>query len=104
MRVFVSLVSVGSVLALAACTPRIPDSGAEAGFDTSPFDPAPAAGTTITGDPLVPPIRVNSTALITPTPAPRSPGSSTSAGSLTSADIANETAAALAAAQVAAKS
>jgi len=100
MRGIVSLISVGSVLALAACTPPIPDSGAEAGFDTSPFDAAPAAGTTITGDPLVPPVRVDTTALITPTPAPRSPGSSTSAGSLNNADIASETAAALTAAQV----
>jgi len=100
MRVFVSLISVGSVLALAACTPPIPDSGAEAGFDTSPFDAAPAAGTTILGEPLVPPARVDSAPLSALTPAPRSPGSSSSAGSLNSDDIASETAAALSAAQV----
>lgn len=103
MRVFVSLISVGSVLALTACTPPIPDSGAEAGLDSSPFDRAPLVGTTIFGDPLVPPVRIESTSLDAPRAAPRSPGSSTSAGSLSpasgNADIASETAAALSAAQ-----
>ena len=103
MRVFVSLISVGSVLALAACTPPIPDSGAEAGFDTSPFDAPPPAGTTIFGEPLVPPVQIESTSLDAPGAAPRSAGSSSSAGSLRadsgSADIASETAAALSAAQ-----
>lgn len=103
MRLFVSLISVGSVLALAACTPPIPDSGAEAGFDTSPFDTAPPVGTTIIGEPLVPPIRVDTTPLSGPVAAPRSAASSTSAGSLGvssgNIDIANETAAALSAAQ-----
>ena len=103
MRVFISLISVGSVLALAACTPPVPDSGAEAGFDSSPFDTAPPAGTTIFGEPLVPPIQVESTSLDAPSAAPRSAGSSTSAGSLGvssgNADIASETAAALSAAQ-----
>ena len=103
MRVFVSLISVGSVLALAACTPPIPDSGAEAGFDTSPFDAPPPAGTTIFGEPLVPPVQIESTSLDAPAAAPRSAGSSSSAGSLRadsgSADIASETAAALSAAQ-----
>ncbi|AZV78884.1 hypothetical protein EBB79_14075 [Parasedimentitalea marina] len=103
MRVFVSLISVGSVLALTACTPAVPDSGAEAGFDTSPFDAPPPAGTTIFGEPLVPPIRVESTSLDAPTAAPRSPGSSTSAGTFRASsgnsDIASETAAALSASQ-----
>lgn len=104
MRVFVSLLSVGSVLALAACTPPIPDSGAEAGFATSPFDAPPAVGTTIIGEPLVPPIRVESTSLDAPIAAPRSLASSSSAGNFNASasnfDIANETAAALSAAQV----
>ena len=103
MRVFVSLISVGSVLAMVACTPPIPDSGAEAGFDSSPFDAAPPAGTTIYGEPLVPPVQVESTRLDAPSAAPRSAGSSSSAGSLNASsgnsDIASETAAALSAAQ-----
>ena len=95
MRIFVSLISVGSVLAMAACTPPIPDSGAEAGFDSSPFDAAPPAGSTITGEPLVPPVRIDSTPLVTPTAAPRSPATTTAAGSLGNSDIASEAAAAL---------
>jgi len=103
MRRYVSLLSLGSALVLAACTPPVPDSGAEAGFDTSPFDAPPVMGTTITGEPLAPPVRADNTLLSPLTAAPRSPGSSSSAGSLRAstgnADIASETAAALSAAQ-----
>lgn len=101
MRVFVSLIALGSVTALAACDPAIPDSAAGVGFETSPFDAPPAVGTTINGDPLVPPVRVAEEPIPGPvSAAPRSPGSSTAAGTLGTgnADIANETAAALAAA------
>lgn len=99
MRVLVSLISVGSVLALAACTPPIPDSGAEAGFDTSPFDAPPAVGSTIIGEPLVPAAQVVETSTTPLAAAPRSAGSSNSAGSLvdSNADFASETAAALSA-------
>ena len=109
MRIIVSIIASGSVLALAACDPAVPDSAAGVGFETSPFDTAPPAGTTINGDPLVPPVRVASTpiaiATTTPTPAPRSPAKSTGAGSLatpsylTDDDLAREAAAALAATQ-----
>ncbi|MFV1602375.1 MULTISPECIES: hypothetical protein [unclassified Phaeobacter] len=79
MRLFRSILATSSLVLLAACQPPVPESGPEAGFGSSPFDRAPATGTTINGDPLVPPVRV------------------AAAGS--SDDIARETAAALAAAR-----
>lgn len=101
MRALVSIIALGA--GLAACSPKIPDSAAGAGLETSPFDPAPAAGTTVTGEPLVPPSVVSSEPLATAASAipsaPRSPGSSSAAGTLASDDIAAGTAAALAASQ-----
>lgn len=109
MRVVVTLVALGSILSLAACSPPVPDSAAGVGIDGDPFAPPPAAGTTITGDPLVPPARISSETLPLanePLPtAPRSPASSSVAssygagsGSTAAADIAAETRAALQAA------
>ncbi|WP_293576971.1 hypothetical protein [Phaeobacter sp.] len=113
MRAIVSVVAVSGFVVLAACQPPVPDSGAEAGFGSSPFDPAPAAGTTITGSPLVPPARVSSEPLRSATgtaTAPRSAAQVSAAGQFGAAsaaapgaqsnvDIANDTAAALAAAR-----
>ncbi|WP_291728713.1 hypothetical protein [Leisingera sp. F5] len=106
MRAFASYAAAGSLLVMAACSPQVPDSAANVGIDGDPFAPPPAAGTTITGEPLVPPARV-STEPYQVSPAPRSPGSVSAAGTFTSsapaagsdADIARETAAALAASQ-----
>ncbi|MEP0155967.1 hypothetical protein [Pseudophaeobacter sp.] len=110
MRVVVTLVALGSILSLAACSPPVPDSAAGVGIDGDPFAPPPAVGTTITGDPLVPPTRISSETLPLanePLPtAPRSPASSSVAssygssgsGSTAAADIAAETRAALQAA------
>ncbi len=106
MRVVVTLAALGSILALAACSPRVPDSAAGVGIDGDPFAPPPAAGTTINGDPLVPPVRISSESLPlanTPLPtAPRSAASSSTAssygGSSAASDIAAETRAALQAA------
>lgn len=103
MRVLVTLAATGSILALVACSPQVPDSAAGVGIDGDPFAPPPAAGTTINGDPLVPPVRVSSETLPLTNaplpPAPRSPGSSSVASSYgatpNSADIASETQAAL---------
>ena len=99
MRAIVSIIVLGA--GLAACSPQIPDSAAGAGLETSPFDPAPAPGTTITGAPLVPPSVVSSEPLATVASdipaAPRSPASTSAAGTLSNDDIAAETAAALAA-------
>lgn len=103
MRAIVSIIALGA--GLAACSPQVPDSGAGVGLGTSPFDPAPAAGTTITGEPLVPPSVVASEPLPTVASAipsaPRSPGSSSAAGTLANSgdSLAAETAAALAASQ-----
>lgn len=106
MRFFVSLAAAGSLLALAACTPPVPDSAAGVGIDEDPFAPRPEFGTTINGDALIPPGRVSSQPLETASArpmAPRSAGSVSGAGTLantsSSADIARETAAALRAAQ-----
>ncbi|QDI76347.1 MULTISPECIES: excalibur calcium-binding domain-containing protein [Leisingera] len=100
MRAFASYAAAGSLLVMAACSPQVPDSAA--GIDGDPFAPPPAAGTTITGEPLVPPARVSSEP-VQPAAAPRSPGSAAAAGTFTTAstaasgaDIARETAAALA--------
>ncbi|AHD00324.1 excalibur calcium-binding domain-containing protein [Leisingera methylohalidivorans] len=106
MRAFASYAAAGSLLVLAACSPQVPDSAANVGIDGDPFAPPPAAGTTITGAPLVPPARVSSEPYQV-SPAPRSPGSVSAAGTFASsapaagsaADIARETAAALAASQ-----
>ncbi|MFS4580317.1 hypothetical protein [Phaeobacter sp. C3_T13_0] len=103
MRAFRSILATSSLVLLAACQPQVPDSGPEAGFGSSPFDGAPATGTTINGDPLVPPVRVASEPLprnVQPAPrvAARSTGAGTLASSGGSSDIARETAAALAAA------
>ncbi|UWQ59650.1 hypothetical protein K3722_05855 [Leisingera caerulea] len=101
MRAFASYAAAGSLLVMAACSPQVPDSAA--GIDGDPFAPPPAAGTTINGDPLVPPARV-STEPVPAATAPRSPGSAAAAGTFNTAstaasgaDIARETAAALAA-------
>lgn len=101
MHAIVKLAAAGSVLALAACSPRVPDSAAGVGIDGDPFSPPPAVGTTINGDPLVPPSRISSETLpVSDQPlqqAPRSPATSTVASSA-NADIAAETQAALQAA------
>ncbi|APG47564.1 hypothetical protein [Phaeobacter porticola] len=108
MRVFRSILATSSLVLLAACQPQVPESGPEAGFGSSPFDGAPASGTTINGDPLVPPARVASEPLPRSVqPAPRVAARTTGAGNFGSSspvtsgsgdDIARETAAALAAA------
>lgn len=109
MRILASLAAMGSVLAISACTPAIPDSAAGVGLDNDPFVAGPTPGATINGDPLVPPVRIAETPLDPNTlpAAPRSAGSVSSAGSFgaasatgaTNDDIARETATALAAAQ-----
>lgn len=103
MRAFASYAAAGSLLVMAACSPQVPDSAAGVGIDGDPFAPPPAAGTTITGEPLVPPARV-STEPYQAAAVPRSPGSAVAAGTFSTAstaasdaDIARETAAALAA-------
>ena len=112
MRAFASYAAAGSLLVMAACSPKVPDSAAGVGIDGDPFAPPPAAGTTIIGEPLVPPARV-STEPYQVAAAPRSPGSTAAAGTFASstsvpasapaapsdADIAREAAAALAAFQ-----
>lgn len=105
MRAFASYAAAGSLLVMAACSPQVPDSAA--GIDGDPFAPPPAAGTTITGEPLVPPARVSSEP-VQPAAATRSPGSAAAAGTFSTAstaasgaDIARETAAALAASSTA---
>lgn len=70
MRITCTVLIAG---ALAACSPAVPDSGA--GFDNSlqarrARDTALAGGTTITGDPLIPPAAVSSETL---GPAPLGP-------------------------------
>ncbi|MEW2913689.1 hypothetical protein [Leisingera sp. JC11] len=105
MRAFASYAAAGSLLVMAACSPQVPDSAAGVGIDGDPFAPPPAAGTTINGDPLVPPARVSTeTAPYQPGTAPRSSGSTTTAGTFSTAaasssdaDIARQTEAALAA-------
>ncbi|MBY6066965.1 hypothetical protein KUW17_09450 [Leisingera aquaemixtae] len=103
MRAFASYAAAGSLLVMAACSPQVPDSAAGVGIDGDPFAPPPAAGTTINGDPLVPPARV-STETYQTAAAPRSAGTTTAAGTFSSAaasagdaDIARQTEAALAA-------
>ncbi|MFY0309590.1 hypothetical protein ACFMBG_06800 [Leisingera sp. D0M16] len=103
MRAFASYAAAGSLLVMAACSPQVPDSAAGVGIDGDPFAPPPAAGTTITGEPLVPPVRVSTEPYLV-TAAPRSAGSTAAAGTFSTAstaasdaDIARETAAALAA-------
>lgn len=102
MRGLVALAAIGSLSALSACSPRVPDSAAGVGLDNDPFAAAPAAGTTIYGEPLVPPSRVSSEPLpgaaTSISPAPRYAGTSTTS-STGSSDIAAETAAALRASQ-----
>ncbi|WP_281955351.1 hypothetical protein [Pseudophaeobacter arcticus] len=114
MRVIVTVVALGSILSLAACSPPVPDSAAGVGIDGDPFAPPPVAGTTITGDPLVPPARISSEALpLANEPLPTAQrsaasssiaasygsGSAAAAGSgAAAADIAAETRAALQAA------
>ncbi|WP_333693165.1 hypothetical protein [Phaeobacter italicus] len=108
MRPIASVVAFSSLALLAACQPPVPDSGAEAGFGSSPFDPAPGVGTTINGDPLVPPARVTTAPLdASVQPAPRVAARSSGAGTLatspastnSSADIARDAAAAIEAAR-----
>lgn len=105
MRAFVTLAALGSSLALAACTPPVPDSAAGVGINGDPFAPPPAVGTTINGDPLVPAARVSTETLpvrdLPLDPAPRSAATSSVASSYGGAvatgadDIASETLAAL---------
>ncbi len=111
MRAFALPLVVTSLIALAACEPTVPDSGAGV---LDPFETQrPAPGTTITGDPLVPPAVISTEALPTSagrpnqsvsdfgasTPAAPTPYVPPNQSSLTSAsssdDIARETAAAL---------
>lgn len=118
MRVFVSVVAVAALGVLAACSPKIPDSAA--GFSDSPFDPQssgePVQGQTITGDPLVPAAAVSSeslTPVADPLPtvasntlpaetAPDPVAVMAAAASGPSDDLAQQTAAALAASQTSA--
>jgi len=60
MRVLATLAAV-SAIALAACSPQVPDSAAGVGDETSPFNAPPEveAGRTLNGDPLVPPARLS---------------------------------------------
>ncbi len=106
MRLLVSLAAAGSLMALAACSPPVPDSAAGVGIDDDPFAARPDIGTTINGDALIPPARVSSEPLSatgTLPAAPRSAGSVAGAGTFAQTasndDIARETAAALRAAQ-----
>ncbi|MQQ07717.1 hypothetical protein GFB49_04545 [Epibacterium sp. SM1979] len=103
-----------SILALAACDPTVPDSGAGV---LDPFDSQPPApGTTITGEPLVPPAQISTESLpsasgrpaqsvadfgnSTPAPTPYVPPNQTrTVTTASSDDIAREAAAALTAAQ-----
>lgn len=106
MRTLVTLAAFGSFIALSACNPPVPDSAAGVGLVGDPFAEPLGAGTTINGDPLVPPTQISTENLplqdgALPA-APRSPASSTTAssyGTASSADIAAETRAALLAAQ-----
>jgi hypothetical protein len=104
MRITLTVLILG---ALAACSTGIPDSGA--GFNNSletqrARDSALAGGTTITGDPLIPPAAVSSETL---GPAPLSATAPVASAAVPVAaadtggadDIARETAAALAAVQ-----
>lgn len=102
MRVFVSLAAAGSLLALAACSPPVPDSAAGVGVDGDPFAARPAQGTTINGDPLIPAPQVVGAPLVMPTDqssATSVAAAGTAANTGSNADIARETAAALSAAQ-----
>lgn len=90
-----------SVLALAACDPRIPDSAAGIGDDTSPFNAPPEIepGTTLDGYPLVPGGHLSAEAARGTNanwqdPRPNA-GNTRVAAVQTSDDIARETAAAL---------
>jgi len=60
MRVLGTIVAA-SALALAACSPQVPDSAAGIGDETSPFNAPPEveAGRTLNGDPLVPGARLS---------------------------------------------
>ena len=102
MRAIVSFAAAGSLIVLAACSPRVPDSAAGVGLDGDPFAAPPAAGTTINGARLIPPTQIASETLA-PTdtvipPAPRYGGSSVSSA-ISNSDLAAETAAALRASQ-----
>lgn len=99
MRAILSLAAAGSLLAVAACAPAVPDSAAGVGLDGDPFATPPAAGTTITGAPLAAPARISSEPLTADGGAGAStrPGRYASSSSASSDDIAREAAAALAA-------
>ncbi|MFW8636947.1 hypothetical protein [Cribrihabitans pelagius] len=99
MRAFFSLAAAGSLLAVAACAPAVPDSAAGAGLDGDPFAAPPAAGTTITGAPLAAPAQISSEPLAAEgeAEAAAAPGRYASSASASSDDIAREAAAALAA-------
>ena len=95
-----------ALCAVAACTPGIPDSGAGIGFDNSveaqrARDTALETGSTITGQPLIPPTAISLETLPTvsgPVPVTMQPLSATGTPAGNGADIAAETAAALSAA------
>lgn len=97
MRAFASHAVAGSLLVMAACSPQVPDSAAGVGIDGDPFAPPPAVGTTINGDPLVPPARVSSTPYEAGAGQTGGGGVATVDASSSDADLARETAAALAA-------
>ncbi|MBL4767053.1 MAG: hypothetical protein JKY94_04970 [Rhodobacteraceae bacterium] len=95
-----------ALCAVAACTPGIPDSGAGVGFDNSveaqrAREAALEYGTTLNGQPLVPPTVISPETLSTvpvATPITSQPLSATGTPTGSGADIAAETAAALSAA------
>ncbi len=104
------LICAAGLIGLAACEPQVPNSAAGIGDATSPFNSAPqrvAAGSTVTGDPLIQGAQISnegrtpdnivwrSTELETNTGARVSRTYDEATGSAT--DIANETAAALSA-------
>ncbi|CUH81034.1 hypothetical protein TRM7557_03190 [Tritonibacter multivorans] len=102
------LLLAAGVLALAACQPTIPDSAAGVGDDTSPFNPPPRVetGQTINGDPLIPndsfateTTGANANWQSTqPLRARATPNSAVAGAEAGAGDIADQTAAALAAA------
>ncbi len=107
MRIHHAVILLGI---LGACTPAIPDSGASVGFDDSPQarrarEAALTNGTTVTGDPLVPPAVLSSETVTATQPAAVTPAQAVSAssGAVATAtgpdpsaeDIARQTAAAL---------
>ncbi len=93
------MIGLAALVGLAACAPELPDSAAGVGFSDTP----PPPETSIIASPLPPATAVSEETLpgqpVVFSPAPTTPGSVTSARSGSNADLAAETAAALAAAQ-----